>query len=164
MNAPNAPLFLVYGYSGAGKSTTFTNVGQALGRGFTVYDMDLIVVNEQYQEACNNWLLIAYINYLCGNHTILFGSVPYGYNLELSEHILLFNPIHKLLLHCNESTRIERLTARGGWSEELIHKGLAASRDLYTSALDSNIPIIDTTNTPVQDVAHQIKEWVLSKV
>ncbi|PWW05116.1 hypothetical protein DFQ01_10599 [Paenibacillus cellulosilyticus] len=155
------PLFIVAGTSGSGKTTVSYEVQKVLGVGFNVYDMDTIVVKQDFQTACNNWIRIAYHNALGGNTTILFGAVPYPYNVFVCDHFHHFDQLHYLLLHCNQDTRNQRLTERGGWTPNGIQQTIAYGEKQYAEFKRANFPIINTTDTPVTQVAEQIKEWVL---
>lgn len=160
------PLFLVAGLSGAGKTTVVPVVSKLLGKGFNVYDMDDLVENNNFQAACNLWLRIVYFNSRCGNHTILFGSIPYAYQPELCEDYAMFSPVCKLLLHCNDSVRTIRLEERGGvWKEgNNLNVALHAAQGMYQEATALQIPIVDTSTTPIEIVAQQVKDWIISKI
>lgn len=157
------PLFVVTGISGAGKSTTSKELGKIM-KDFSVFDMDLIVNNKDYLTASDNWLRIAYSNARCGRGTILFGHVPHPYNLEACKHFYLFNPIYYLHLYCNDEVRIQRLRARS-WTEKMIQDHIKIEKEALKKAQTNNpkIPIVDTSKTPVTEVAENIKKWVLSK-
>ncbi|MEK4014031.1 hypothetical protein [Peribacillus sp. FSL M8-0224] len=154
------PLFIVTGQSGSGKSTTAKEVKRIMAH-FYVFDMDIIVNNDDYQTACSNWMKIAYYNALSGRNTILFGNVPQPYNIHICEHPQLFHPIY-LHLHCNDAVRTKRLNARKVWDAVGIQHTLKLSKEMVDKAQASvpPIPIIDTSNTPVLQVAEQIKRWV----
>ncbi|MCK2020920.1 AAA family ATPase [Peribacillus frigoritolerans] len=154
------PLFIVTGLSGSGKSTTAKEVKRIIVD-FYVFDMDIIVNNDDYQTACNNWMKIAYYNALSGRNTILFGNVPQPYNIHICDHSHLFDPIY-LHLHCNDAVRTQRLNARKVWDAVGIQHTLKSSKEMVDKAQAAvpPIPIIDTSNTPVLQVAEQIKKWV----
>lgn len=155
------PLFIVAGVSGSGKTTTAPLVRDFLGTSYNVYDMDWLVVGQDFQSACNNWIRVAYLNSLSGNKTVLFGAIPSPYNIEICDHINYFDPIHYLLLHCNSSTREIRLSSRGGWTPEAIQQTNIDANQLFTDYLAAQLPIIDTSTTASSIVATQIKNWVL---
>ncbi|MEF2965962.1 AAA family ATPase [Paenibacillus sp. M1] len=157
------PLYIVTGTSGSGKSTASKEVRKIMGPGFNIYDMDSIIIDGNFQLTCQNWLRIAYANSLSGNTTILFGAVPLPYNVNLCDHFHYFQPIHYLLLHCNSASRTSRLRERGNWTEQGIQSTNIYAKELYNNYVSSNLPIIDTTNTPVVQVANQIKGWLLLK-
>jgi broad-specificity NMP kinase len=155
------PLFIVTGVSGSGKSTTAGELRKVMV-GFDLFDMDVIVNNNDYQTACCNWLKIAYFNALSGHNTILFGNVPQPYNIHICDHSHLFDPIHYLHLHCNDAVRTQRLNARKVWDAVGIQHALKLSKEMVDKAQAAvpPTPIIDTSNTPVLQVAEQIKKWV----
>lgn len=158
------PLYIVAGTSGAGKTTTAREVRQLMGVGFNVYDMDIIVVEQDFQSACNNWIRIAYDNALSGNTTILFGAVPYPYNVRVCDFFHYFDPPHYLLLHCDKEMRNQRLTDRKSWTPNGIKQTIVYAEKQYAEFDRANLPIIDTSNAPVSQVAAQIKEWVLEQL
>jgi len=157
------PLYIVAGTSGSGKSTAVKIVRKIMGAGFNVYDMDTIIVDGNFQTACQHWLRIAYANSLSGNTTILFGAVPFPYDVNICDHFHFFHPVHYILLHCNSACRTERLLKRGSWTKQGIEGTNNYADKLYKNYVYANLPIIDTTNIPPAQVANQIKEWILTK-
>ncbi|MBD3921955.1 hypothetical protein H8B09_24550 [Paenibacillus sp. PR3] len=158
------PLYIVAGTSGSGKSTTSSEVGVMLGTGYNVYDMDIIVIGQDFQSACNNWIRIAYYNALNGNTTILFGAVPYPYNIFVCDFIHHFDQPRFLLLHCDRDTRRQRLENRKSWSPNGINQTIAYAEKQHAEFDKARLPIINTSNIPVTQVAQQIKEWVLGQL
>ncbi len=158
------PLFIVTGYSGSGKTTVSRALGKIMNE-FYVFDMDVIVEEQDFQSACNRWLRIAYFNMLGGRGTILFGAVPSPYNIEICEFYRYFAPVHYLILHCSDETRTRRLTERGSWTPAGIHHTNLAAAETIRVARHSvpPIPVVDTTNTPPQLAAEAIREWVLAR-
>ncbi|MGE6613004.1 hypothetical protein ACQKFG_21145 [Peribacillus sp. NPDC076916] len=59
------PLFIVTGISGSGKSATSLEL-QKLMVDFNVFDIDLIVNNDDHLTACDNWLKVAYYSAYSG--------------------------------------------------------------------------------------------------
>ncbi|MET1178383.1 hypothetical protein ABG775_10545 [Peribacillus simplex] len=86
------PLFIVTGISGSGKSATSLEL-QKLMVDFNVFDIDLIVNNDDYLTACDNWLKVAYYSAYSGRNSVLFGKVPDPYNVEICDHFPFFNPV-----------------------------------------------------------------------
>ncbi|MGE7879779.1 AAA family ATPase [Peribacillus muralis] len=156
------PLFIVTGVSGSGKSITAEELRKVMV-GFDVFDMDVIVNNNDYQTACSNWLKIAYYNALSGRNTILFGNVPEPYNIHICDHSHFFGPIHYLYLHCNDDVRTQRLHARKVWDAVGIQQTLDLSKEMADNARNAvpPIPILDTTNTPLSQIVNYIKKWAL---
>jgi hypothetical protein len=70
-----------------------------------------------------------------------------------------------LNLHCDDATRDARLRARPGWrrcTEEFIAEHRKFARWLLENAptaFDPPMPTVDTTDTPVPEVALQIRDW-----
>ncbi|MGE6376723.1 AAA family ATPase [Peribacillus muralis] len=158
------PLFIVTGISGSGKSATSLELQKIMvDLNVNVFDMDLIVNDENYQQACDNWLKIAYYSAYSGRYTVLFGHVPDPYNVEICDHFPFFAPVHYLHLYCNDEARTERLSARGKWTKKSIEYMNALSEKLVLEAQTSSppIPTIDTSLTSPSQVAKLIKTWIL---
>lgn len=157
------PLFIVTGISGSGKSTAAIELGKIMPD-YNVFDMDLIVHNDDYQTACCNWLKIAYTTALNGRSTILFGNVSHPYDIQSCELFPAFSPIRFIHLHCHKEERLKRLEARKVWTQETLEEAIELSEEMLekASAADPPIPVINTSITPVHEVAEEIKRWVLS--
>jgi broad-specificity NMP kinase len=155
-----APLFVVTGSSGTGK-TTICSLVRNLLPDFDVFDMD-IIQNVDWQIAKANWLRIAYSISLSGRGTILCGTmIPE--NIESADHKDKFDNILYINLHCDDQTREQRLMTRG-WDESSIEEYKNFAGWLLQNAdkaFKPAMPTIDTTNTHPDEVAKQIKEWVL---
>ncbi|WP_337099019.1 AAA family ATPase [Paenibacillus sp. YIM B09110] len=154
------PLFIVTGPSGSGKSTIVKELRKEMSKGFNLYDMDYIVNDQDYQTACNNWMRVSYFNSLNGNITILFGAVPFPYDVNKCDYFYHFDPVHYMLLHCSDSSRIQRLNARGGWSPKALEDTNAYAQRLRDAALAKSDPVIDTSITSVSEAVVQIQGWV----
>ncbi|MDA1669154.1 AAA family ATPase [Bacillus cereus] len=156
------PLFIVTGVSGSGKSSIAGELQKEMSE-FDVFDMDIIVTNNDYQRACHNWLKIAHYNALCGRNTVLFGNVPEPYNIYICDSFHLFDPIYYSHLHCSDAIRIQRLNTRKTFTKTDIQYTLNLSKKMFNKA-QASVPsthIVDTTNTPVSRNVADIKQWVL---
>ncbi|MDR6723630.1 broad-specificity NMP kinase [Paenibacillus amylolyticus] len=155
------PLFVVTGASGTGKTTICALVRESLPE-FDVFDMD-IIDNVDWQIAKANWLRIAYSISLSGRGTVLCGTmVPE--NIESADHKDKFETIHYINLHCDDETRAARLLARG-WGNEAVqeHKNFANWLVQNASvAFTPPMPTINTSELAPEEVAKEIKDWVLS--
>lgn len=158
------PLFIVTGCSGSGKSSLAREVGKCI-HNYAVFDMDLIVKYDDYQDACNTWIKVACWFAYHGKRTILFGNVPIPYNTSHSEHIHLFKDVRYLHLHCSPEVRINRLLARKRfWTlESLKSENYLAELMLERSLTASPpIPIVDTSIHSISECVSQIVTWVNS--
>ncbi len=147
------PLFIVTGASGTGKTTISSLVRKQLPE-FDVFDMD-IIDNVDWQIAKENWLRIAYSISLSGRGTVLCGTmVPE--NIASSDYIDRFDRILYMNLHCDDVTR--------QWDENLIedHKNFASwLLQNSETAFEPPMQKIETAELTAEEVAEQIKEWVL---
>ncbi|WP_442603115.1 AAA family ATPase [Paenibacillus sp. KN14-4R] len=154
------PLFVVTGASGTGK-TTISSLVRKLLPDFDVFDLD-IINNVDWQIAKANWLRIAYSISLSGRGTVLCGTmIPE--NIETADHKDKFDRIYYMNLHCNDSVREERLKARG-WGENSIedHKNFANWLvHNANTAFNPPMQITDTSELLPEEVAEQIKDWIL---
>ncbi len=160
----NVPLFIVTGCSGSGKSTLSRVTGKLMSN-FAVFDMDLIVKNDDYQSACNDWIKIACWFGYHGKSTILFGNVPIPYDISLSEHTPLFRDVRYLHLHCSHEVRTQRLLSRNlNWTPEIIKSELYLADLMLERCQIANpiTPVIDTSNHSVEESVNKIFEWVRS--
>ncbi|MFD9625777.1 AAA family ATPase [Peribacillus muralis] len=160
------PLFIVTGISGSGKSSTSLELQKImLEANINVYDMDLIVNDENYQQASfDSWLKIAFYSAYSGRNSILLGHVRDPYNVEICDHFPFFAPVHYLHLYCNDEARTDRLTSRGIWTPKSIEYMNVLSRKLVQEAQTASIPIIDTSSTSTPKVANLIKKWILKNL
>ncbi|WP_285767026.1 AAA family ATPase [Peribacillus sp. SI8-4] len=167
MNIITYPLFIVTGISGSGKSATSLELQKIMvDANVNIFDMDLIVNDENYQQACDNWLKVAYYSAYSGRNTVLFGHVPDPYDVEICDHFPFFGPVHYLHLFCNDKARTERLAARGKWTENSIDYMNDLSEKLVKEAQTSfpPIPTIDTSTMAPSQVAKLIKKWILKNM
>lgn len=159
----NSPLYVVTGCSGSGKSTIAQELGKLM-KDYAVFDMDLLVLNNDYITASLHWLNIAgWLSTYLQKSTILFGNVPNPYNLNMEGFPSPFTNIQYLHLYCSSEVRIKRLLERG-WPPEQISKELYFADFVYTQSKSSfpPIPIVDTSLLSVADATLTIYRWVLS--
>lgn len=158
------PLFIVTGTSGAGKTVLVPELRKHLPE-CIIFDKDLLLASYG-EHFYNNWLLIAHSIAQGGRHCVICGTImPWDFeNCEARE---LVGTLHFLNLHCNDAIREKRLRARPSWrqssSDEFIqtHKRLAQwFLEHATTAFDPPMPTVDTSTTPVQEVARQIAQWI----
>ncbi|WP_244226693.1 hypothetical protein [Paenibacillus protaetiae] len=74
-----------------------------------------------------------------------------------------FKHVYELNLHCDDLTREKRLRERN-WSNEMIQDYKIFAKELFEisdSAFDPAMPTVVTTDNDVEEVAGQIKAWVL---
>lgn len=151
-------VFVVTGCSASGKSTISVEVGKIL-KDFAVFDMDLIVSENNYKRAGLNWLnLTLWLSLELEKHTVLFGNNPSPFFLDIS-YLEKFTKVHHLHLHCDNETRTKRLTKRG-WTTKQIDEEIDYADFLYKVASNTPIPIFDTSQSSTKEVAKNIAEKI----
>ncbi|MGZ9583309.1 nucleoside kinase [Paenibacillus marinisediminis] len=157
------PLFIVTGSSGSGKTYVIAELRKILPE-YDIFDIDnlreLGVTDEQ--QIRNVWLRIARNTAESGRKTIICGTAM-TWDIEKCPDYSYFKHVYYLNLHCHDDTREKRLRARN-WPDEMIQEYKNFAKWLVDNAekeYTPPMPIVDTTNTDVADVAAQIKKWVL---
>jgi hypothetical protein len=159
------PLFIITGASGSGKSTVVAELRCQLQE-CVVFDSDLLW--GRTNEYHNTWLLIAYSIAQGGRHTVICGTLM-PWDLDACEARGLIGTIHFLNLHCSDEVREQRLRARPSWRQSSHDAFIEEHRkfahwllDNATTVYDPPMPIIDTSNASVTEVAAAIAQWVLT--
>ncbi|RXZ77643.1 nucleoside kinase [Paenibacillaceae bacterium] len=157
------PLFIVTGSSGSGKSYVINELRTILPD-FDIFDIDNLrevgVTDEQ--QIRDVWLRVARNIAESGRMTIICGTAM-TWDIEKCIDFPYFKHVYYLNLHCDEETREKRLRERN-WPEEMIQDYKNFANWLLENAdkeYTPPMPIVDTTNADVIDVAAQIKKWVL---
>ncbi|WP_370294634.1 AAA family ATPase [Rossellomorea marisflavi] len=154
------PLFIITGLSGAGKTTT-SKALRKIATNFYVFDMDILVENQDFQKASCQWMTIARYNSLNQKPTVLLGAVPEPYNLEACKDFQAFKTIHTALLHCHFDDRYKRLRARGGvWTPQNILSTIEKAERHYKEAQAKGMTIINTSLYTAEEVAIKLNYWV----
>lgn len=159
------PLFLVTGASGVGKSTVVSYLQHLLPM-CIIFDMDITYDEKSdWRIGQRNWLRIAKSIVEQGRHVILCGTT-------LPEHFAdhketsAFSAMYYINLHCDDTIRDARLTARH-WASQLIDDHRNFARWLLANAdtaFDPPMPTIDTGVHPPDVVATIIRRWVLARM
>ncbi len=89
--------------------------------------------------------------------------------LDGLDHRHFFEPIHYLALHCDDTTRAERLRARPawrGWNEARIAEHAEFARwfvDNAETAFSPPLSIVDTSAGTTLDTAKEVRDWALDR-
>lgn len=155
------PLFIVTGVSGAGKSTIACEVARRL-KELYVFDMDILVEDNDFKRASKDWMKLAYYNSLSKKSTVLFGNVPNPYDIESSKYRKQFQHMYYLHLTCGQEERARRLRERKVWTEEGIAQAIKLDEQMQQAARNSEppIPIIDNTDLLPAHAAKKICKWI----
>lgn len=156
------PLFIVTGASGSGKTYVIKELRKMMPD-FDIFDPDNLVefIGHDWENIRNIWLRVARNIAESGRMTIICGTMM-PWDIEKCADFPFFKHVYYLNLHCDEETREKRLRERK-WSEEEIqnHKNFAKRLlEIADEVYNPPMPIIDTTDTDVTEVASRIKEWV----
>lgn len=163
-----APLWIVTGASGVGKTTVVTAL-RALLPDWEIFDTDIIHAAD-WQQHRSNWLRLAHAIAQNGRYTLLCGTML-PQDVDRCDHRPLFSKIYYLNLHCDDATRSARLLARPLWrhcnTPEFIEQHRQFAHWLLDHAatdFDPPMPTLDTTHTTPQMIAQEIRDWVLRGV
>ncbi|SFH09813.1 Broad-specificity NMP kinase [Actinopolymorpha cephalotaxi] len=161
----SAPLFLVTGAPGVGKTTLLPELVR-LGKGLVVIDQDelldegaLLGVPIAFPDAAPNWPAynrmwdrIVHIVRRAGHPVLLLGPTPYPE--EPATTADPDGPVHWALLDCADELRRARLRTRG-WSTEWIEDAVAdaaETRELIPT-------VITTDDEDAEKIALRILSW-----
>ncbi len=159
--ARRAPLYVVTGASGAGKTTIFAPLTAAL-RECVIFDMDWLIDPMKISAEPVNWdaLRDAWLSVAHGiaqghRSTVLLGPLLPDW-VEILPSRRWIGPIHFALLDCSDEQRRARLMERPSWREHAIdsHLGFAAHLRHTIS------PVLDTTSDTPEQTAQRIAIWV----
>jgi hypothetical protein len=164
------PLLVVSGAICAGKSTVCQTL---LGKidSVVLLDSDIIWRAEfntpatHYREFFETWLRVCKNIAQSGRPVVLFGAgcgVPD--NLETRVERRYFSRIHYLALTCSEEVLRQRLGQRPAWRGANDTGFMDAQFRFNKWFKDYNgqppINLLDTTNQPPDEVAHQVAAWI----
>ncbi|WP_108722238.1 AAA family ATPase [Gorillibacterium timonense] len=156
------PLFIVTGASGSGKSFVISELRRIMPE-FDIFEYDNLIefIGFDWEKMRNIWLRVARNIASSGRMTIICGTLM-PWDLEECVDYHSFKHVYYLNLHCDDETRELRLRQRN-WSEEMIQEHLSFAKWLIENAdkaYKPPMPIVDTANHDVSEVAIQIKEWI----
>ncbi len=126
-----------------------------------VFDMDIIVSENNYKRAGREWLNLAlWLSMHVEKHTVLFGNAPSPFYLDTA-YLTSYTKVHNFHLHCSNEVRTKRLIERG-WTTTQIADELYYADYLFAKAASSNppIPILDTSQLSVMESAAKVSEWI----
>ena len=158
------PLFIVTGASGVGKTAIVPELRRLLPD-WDIFETDVMHAAD-WQQQRSNWLRVAHAIAQSGRHTILCGTMLTA-DIDQCDYRPFFSQIYYLNLHCADETRAARLRARPAWrgcDEAFIEKHRQFAQWLLeqaTTAFDPPLVTVETTTESAQEVAAQIREWVL---
>lgn len=165
------PLFIVTGASGVGKTTVMREL-RTLMPDFVVFSTDndnfgSTAAKLEYQDRYNILLRCAHAVAESGRGTIICGTFM-PWDAEKCDAYAAFSEICFINLHCDDSTRNQRLRSREDraiWTDELLREHEQFARwllDNAATAYHPPMPTIDTSHTLPSEVAMQIREYVLA--
>ena len=161
------PLFVVTGQSGAGKTAVIPALRRRLPE-CLVFDVDTLWWPPGGAEHFyNNWFRLFGEVAQCGRHSVICGTLM-PWNLDRCAERWRVGTIHYLNLHCSDEVRARRLRARPAkrnCTEQFIEAQIRGAHRLLEvahTAFEPPLVTLDTTATPVEEVAAAIAQWVLS--
>jgi hypothetical protein len=159
--ARRAPLFVVTGASGSGKTAIFVPLAAALPE-YAVFDMDWLIDPLKTSDGSvdgdalrDAWLSVAHGLAQGYRSTVLLGPWMPD-RVETSPSRRWIGPIRFAVLNCADEQRRARLTQRPSWREQAIdeHLGFAAHMRRTIS------PVLDTTSDTPHQTALRVAAWV----
>jgi hypothetical protein len=159
--ARRAPLYVVSGASGSGKSAIFAPLAAALPE-CAVFDMDWLIDplktstgSVDWDGFRDAWLSVAHGLAQGHRSTVLLGPLMPD-RVEISPTRRWIGPIRFAVLDCSDEQRRARLTQRPSWREHAIdeHLGFAAHLRRTIS------PVLDTTSDTPEQTALRVAAWV----
>jgi hypothetical protein len=162
-----APLLLVTGASGTGKSTVLRRL-QGLSQA-VLFDSDILWgphFEKDPHAFFETWLRVCKNTAQAGKPVVLFGAgtgVPA--NLEACVERRYFSRLHHLALVCEEAALAVRLRARPSWrasgSEEQIQEQLRFNRWFRVEGPARGIALVDTSHEMPNATAERVKDWIV---
>ncbi|WP_417898476.1 nucleoside kinase [Bacillus haimaensis] len=161
------PLYIVTGAGGAGKTYVIHSLRKIMPE-YDILDYDGIfqflkddagkVDKHQIQ---NIWLRVAQDIAESGRITILCGLIK-PEDIAACKYVNYFSRVDYLILHCDDITREKRLYERKKMTSNKVKyiKKLAKWFIEISAQYDPPIPIIDTSEIGVTEVAEQIRDWI----
>jgi hypothetical protein len=154
-----APLYLVTGAPGTGKSTIVPLIAGRIPE-TGVFDTDLFgpMSHPDWEAWATSWLLLVHALAQSGLQTVLV-----GYGLSRSKAMSLaakdlLGPVRVLNLDLRPDALRERLSQRGTYDPARIERKIAAAAVLRREA-DENV---DVTNAVPQAIADRVLKWLAS--
>jgi hypothetical protein len=162
-----APLLLVTGASGSGKSTVLRLLHG--WQGAVLFDSDILWAPHFAQDPhgfFETWLRVCKNTAQSGQHVVLFGAgtgVPA--NLEACVEHRYFSRFHYLALVCDDATLADRLRARPAWrrpgTEESVEDQLRFNRWFQTEGTRLSMTLVDTGQNTPEVSAERVKAWIV---
>lgn len=158
--ACRAPLYVVTGASGSGKTAIFPHLAAALPE-YAVFDMDWLIDplktstgSVDWDAFRDAWLSVAHGLAQGRRSTVLLGPLLPEWVESLPSRRWI-GPIRFAVLDCSDDQRRARLTQRPSWREHAIeeHLGFAAHMRRTIS------PVLDTTSNTPEQTALQVASW-----
>jgi hypothetical protein len=183
--------FLVFGSSASGKTSALNLVRDRVAR-LAVHDFDEVGVPAGADMAWRHhtnelWVQRALAEQEHGRDFVLGGQTPLGELLATTSAPRL-DAISACLIDCDDTTRLERLRARGpewlartggdvtphlGWADwmrrhaadpswrpDVIHGSEEEWAHWHADDPRWRVQVIDTTSTSVDEVASQLVRWI----
>jgi len=166
--AATAPLFVVTGASGSGKSTVLPELLRCLAGQCAVFDVDWLIDplsraakdgQTDWDSFRDAWLHVAHGVAQNGLPTLLLGPfIPE--HLESPPGRRWVDEIHYLVLDCPDELRRQRIEARPRWRGRDIDEQTAFGRWLRQNLA----PVIDTSTDSPAGVAQRVAAWVQAQL
>jgi hypothetical protein len=163
-----APLFVVTGASGSGKTTVFAPLARKLADRCVTFDIDWLIDSAtelnggqpfRWPALRNMWLAIAHGVAQSGVPTLLLGPLIPQHLEDLSGRRWI-GEIHFVVLDCPDDLRRQRIEARPPWRSRDIDEQIEFGRWLRSNIADQ----IDSAHGTPDDTAAAIATWVVDRI
>ncbi len=160
-------MFALTGPSAGGKSTVGPKLAQRLTGEALVLEQDVLWTGALRDDEPGHpafrgaWLRMAAMLHQNGKPVVLCGTVA-PEELEPLPERVFFADVHYLALVADDDTLRRRLRARPAWrewDEPRIEEMLEFNRWIR-----GQVPVVDTTKAPLDDVVDEVAEWVRAKI
>ena len=167
-----APLFLIGGASGTGKTAVYHHIYGTIDS-MVPLEADILWMpafakpEEDYRDFFETWLRVCKNISQAGRPVALFGAgfgVPA--NLERCVERRYFSTLHYLALVCDEQILITRLKSRPAWRNAseaaFINSQISFNQWFLERASNTTPPVhlLDTSSTRVDDTASLVINWL----
>ena len=152
-----APLMILCGASGTGKTTTLHELPALLRDDVVTLEADILLMGQPIQEFAEMWLRVCKNVAQSGRPVLLGASGFIPPNVEDCIERRYFSHVHYLAFTCEPDEQAARLNARPAWRGTEWSDQLNYNRWIRE---ESGLELLDTTHISVAESAEKVRAWV----